>query len=114
MTALPPDVVDVPDLGTLEVHRAWPREPGHVLLELKGDDVVLAAQWWQRSSDLEAVAARYRRTPARIAGGVLVHHEGADRKLVRLQADLAEPGARLVGHRAERRAVVRRRDGSYV
>jgi hypothetical protein len=114
MTVLPPDVVDVPDVGRLEVHRAWPREPGHVLLELRGDDVVLAAQWWSRTPDLEAVAARYRRTPARVADGVLVHLGGADRKLVRLQQELAAPGARLVGHRAERRAVVRRADGSYV
>jgi aminoglycoside phosphotransferase (APT) family kinase protein len=114
MTTLPPDAVEVPDVGRLEVHRAWPRDPGHVLLELRGDDVVLAAQWWSRTADLEAVAARYRRTPARVADGVLVHLGGADRKLVRLQEELAAPGARLVGHRAERRAVVRRADGSYV
>jgi aminoglycoside phosphotransferase (APT) family kinase protein len=113
-TDLPPDSVEVPDVGLLEVNRAWPREPGHVLLELRGADVVLAAQWWSGSQQLAATASRYARTPARVHDGVLVHLGGADRKLVRLQADLDAPGAQLVGHRAERRAVVRRADGSYV
>jgi hypothetical protein len=85
-----------------------------VLLELRGEDVVLAAQWWSDAQRLAATAGRYAGTPARVCDDVLVHLGGADRKLVRLQADLAEPGARLVGHRAERRAVVRRADGSYV
>jgi hypothetical protein len=111
---LPPDRVDVPGVGLLDVHRAWPRDPGHVLLELRGGDVVLAAQWWSAADQLAATATRYRRTPARVCGDVLVHLAGADRKLVRLQADLDTPGSRLVGHRAERRAVVRRADGSYV
>jgi hypothetical protein len=114
LATLPPDVVDVPGTGPLEVHRAWPRDPGHVLLELRGEDVLLAGQWWTRPADLTAAADRYSRTPARVCGDVLVHLGGADRKLTALQQELACPGTRLLGHRAERRAVVRRADGSFV
>jgi hypothetical protein len=111
---LPPDVVEVPGNGLLDVHRAWPRGPGHVLLELRSEDVVLAGQWWSDPAELAAAAERYARTPARASGDVLVHLGGADRKLPALRGELAAPGARLLGHRAERRAVVRRADGSFV
>lgn len=113
-TGLPPDVVDVPGTGPLEVNRAWPRGPGHVLLELRFEDVVLAGQWWADPAHLTEATARYARTPARVSGDVLVHLGGADRRLTALQEELASPGARLLGHRAERRAVVRRADGHFV
>ena len=53
----------------------------------------------------------HRHTPRGAAtempGGVVLHQRGADRRLAALPQLLADPSARLVVHRPERRAVVR-------
>ncbi len=101
------------DAGT-DVVRAWPRDAAHLLLELAprdaasddaaSDDGRVAAQWFADSGRATEVGAA---TPgARVHGSLVLQPGGADRRLPALR-DLAASG-RVVAHRPERRAVVRR------
>lgn len=107
--ALPASVVEPASGATLHVERAWPREPGRVHLELLAPSGALVpGQWFADPQQLQQVA---RATPGGVlarAEQVLLQPAGADRRLTGLRALLAEPGSRLVVHRPERRAVVRR------
>lgn len=96
------------DLARADVglRRAWPRAADHLLLDV--DDLVsgeqTAGQWFADESAAGRVADA---TPgATRRGRVVLQPRGADRKLARLAALVAEPGNGLVAHRPERRAVV--------
>lgn len=99
--------------GALRLRRAWPRGADHLLLEYRdATGRRVAGQWFADADRLRDVAAATRRAAGRpthvsVRGEVLLQAGGADRKLRALSAVLAEPGAGLVVHRPERRAVVR-------
>lgn len=96
----------------LRVSRAWPRDPGHLLLDLTaGDGGHVAAQWFA-DEDRAARTAVRTGPPARACGGLLLQPHGADRRLPGL-APLLNAGGVLVAHRPERRAVVRSGDGHF-
>jgi hypothetical protein len=109
------DVLPLPT-GKLELRRAWPSTPDHVLLEYVGPTGQPVAGQWIRDSDQRRRVLAGTPQPAFVVPetGVLLQPAGADRKLRGLAPLLAEPGACLLSHRAERRAVVRRADGCYV
>lgn len=106
----------------LALRRAWPRRGRHLLLEyLDADDRVWAGQWFGDDADtqrLERVARHTRASfpdhPVEMVGErrMVVQGEGADRRLAALAELTSSPTARLVAHRAERRAVVRIDDGA--
>lgn len=109
------DVLPLPS-GRLVLRRAWPRSRDHVLLEYVDRDGQPVAAQWLRDAEQRRRTLAGTPAPAFLVPGscVLVQPAGVDRKLRSLAAVLAEPGARLVAHRPERRAVVRRADGSFV
>lgn len=105
----------------LHLRRAWPRTADHLLLEyVVGDDMLVPGQWFrdgrraQRTCGSPAFGP-YGRDTAVVTldehdttyGQVTLHLRGNDRKLPGLAPLLAQPGARLLVHRPERRAVVR-------
>ncbi len=97
----------------LSLRRAWPRSGEHLLLDLvRPTGEAVAAQWFAEPGRAAAVA---RRTDggARAVGRVVLQPDGADRRLPSLAPLVARPGAALVAHRPERRAVVRLADGTY-
>lgn len=108
------DRLDTPG-GPLLLRRAWPRTPGHLVLEYAGPTgAIVAAQWFADPARCRRVAAA---TPGAVevqSTGVLLQPGGADRRLTGLAPVLRQPGSVLVSHRAERRAVVRRADGAFV
>lgn len=101
--------------GRLELRRAWPRNSGLALEYVAPDGGTVAAQWRPSREELRRVT---RSTavhagdppPALVAtsGGeeVLVQPGGADRRLTVLAPLVRRPGARLLVHRPEQRAVV--------
>lgn len=96
----------------LELRRAWPRDPDHLLLDLACDGRSVAGQWFADPSRAASVAASTG-APATGDRGVVLQPDGADRRLPALAELVSRPGAQLVAHRPERRAVVRRADGAY-
>lgn len=99
-------VLDDLDRAALRLRRSWPRSGEHLLLDL--DDLVsgerVAGQWFADPAVAATVTAA---TPgARGHGRVVLQPGGGDRKLTVLAPLLRRPGARLVAHRPERRAVV--------
>lgn len=100
--------------GPAHLARAWPRRDGSLAFELRdAAGAVLAGQWRADGDELCRVA---RQTAAGGPGGSAVVSEGGqalllqaccDRRLPGLAVALDHPGAVLVGHRAEQRAVVR-------
>ncbi len=101
--------------GPLKLRRAWPRSAGHLGLEyIAGEGHIIPGQWFADSAQLEHVAgATARAGPAplvtlvEVAGTqVLLQAGGADRRLPGLAPLLKQPGAHLLVHRPERRAVV--------
>jgi len=104
--------------GHLELRRAWPRSLQRLRLELvDGRGRVVAGQCYglpDSRARLDRVARRTARAapePGLVAvdreRGVLLQAGGADRRLPGLREAVARPGAELVTHRAEQRAVVR-------
>ena len=102
--------------GPLELRRAWPRSPHHLGLEyVAGDGSTIAGQWFSDIRQLQRVAhATAWSSPATTAAVVIVEGarvllqaDGADRRLPGLAPLVARPGARLLVHRPERRAIVR-------
>jgi len=115
----------------LDLLRAWPRGPEHLLLHVRptGADREpgwVAAQWFAddaRAAHVARSSARSSRSGAdsgatsgasgrvrHLTGtGVVLQPGGADRRLVGLPPLLLEPDTELVAHRPERRAVVRHR-----
>lgn len=104
----------LPD-APLELRRAWPRGPEHLLLEYSAAGAgIVAGQWLGDPATLARVARASAAAGPRVvvthtAAGVavLLQAGGADRHLAGLAPLLARPGATLLSHRAERRAVVR-------
>lgn len=97
----------------LDLERAQPRSSTHLLLHLRQrDGALVPGQWIADADEADRVA---RRTAAgapagaveRPGGHVVVQRRGADRRLPELAPLVAAPGAHLVAHRPERRAVVR-------
>jgi len=89
--------------------RAWPRDAGHLLLDLAQHGITtrVAGQWF--SDDDRAQRVAYRTAGAQLAGhGLVLQPGGADRRLTSLRELLRSPNAELVAHHPERRAVVRR------
>lgn len=72
----------------------------------------MAGQWFA-DADRAAQVAAQTGPPASLHGRVVLQPAGVDRRLPALAALVREPGAVLVAHRPERRAVVRRSDGAY-
>jgi hypothetical protein len=99
----------------LQLTRAWPRGEGVVHLEYASDAGPVAGQLVEDPRRLARIAGATG-APASVLqpAGVLLHHGGADRRLPALGALVAAPRSRLLAHRPERRAVVRRADGCYV
>jgi Ser/Thr protein kinase RdoA (MazF antagonist) len=105
----------------LTLRKASPRGPDRLVLELGAEDGTIAAgQWFAAAAEAERVCELLR---ARFGGlatllprnpHLLVQVAGSDRKLTGLHRVVARPGASLVAHRAERRAVVRLADASYL
>lgn len=103
----------------LVLRKVSPRGPDLLVLELSGSGGVVGGQWHRDPGHRDDVADRTDRacgpgSTVRLAGsGVLLQPHGADRRLPVLRSLVGRPGARLVAHRPERRAVVRETDGSY-
>ena len=114
-----------PERG-LELRRAWPRGSDHLLLEYAAPDgTIVAGQWFADAARLRdalhetTTTLRGQSESGRIAGcgvaeataehsaNVLLQSGGADRRLHGLVPLLGTPGARLLVHQPERRAVVR-------
>lgn len=101
--------------GPLCLTRAWPREAGLIAVELRdaAGDVVggqchAQQRALRRAARATAATGRGACTVVEARGtAVLLQTGGADRRLPGLGAALGRPGAVLVAHRAEQRAVVR-------
>jgi len=94
----------------LRLLRGWPRDEQHLLLEAAGPQGTVAGQWFGSSARAAQVASE---TPgAEQVGSVVLQPNGADRKLPFLSRYLSLPGAVLIAHRPERRAVLRLTRGS--
>jgi hypothetical protein len=97
----------------LVLRKAQPSGPTRLIMELSGPEGTCAGQWHAEPADALRLAAHLcdefgSDSVQVLAGGhVLVQHRGADRRLPRLYALVAQPGAELVAHRPDRRAVVR-------
>lgn len=105
----------------LQLRRAIPRRPGHLLVEVvDGQGASVAGQWFDDPAEAARVAHGTGRAEANgnaradepqvqlLAGRLLLQPGGADRRLPALRRLLADPHATLVAHRPERRGVVRR------
>lgn len=102
---------------TLTVRRAWPRDENRITLEyVDAGGRTLAGQWFADAGQLRKVGA----ATAGDAGdavdehvlmiaqrSILMQSAGADRRLKPLREMASRPGAALLAHRAERRAVLR-------
>lgn len=100
------------DDSHLFLRRAWPREPGHLLLEYRTTDgMVVAGQWFADETRCARIGERTAAAAPAAAvvrsREVLLQPDGADRRLRGLGPLVTTPGATLVAHRPERRAVVR-------
>lgn len=93
--------------GPLRLRRAWPRSPARLTLEYTVGDSVVAGHW---HSDPEATrhAADGDRMQLVAADGemLVLQAAGTDSRLCGLSPAVRRRGARLVSHRAERRATV--------
>lgn len=117
------DAVDPGALVSLRLERAWPRRPGHLLLDYALPDGTRVAGQWFAGSDRDAgrdtesldglrrATARTAAVPGAVVvdpgSGVVLQAGGADRRLTGLASLASRDGARLVAHRPERRGVVR-------
>lgn len=101
---------------TLHLQRIWPHLPDHFgLAYVDEHGRRFTGQWLADGGEFQRlVKAIGRATTIQSAGvlsmpalGVLIQIGGADRKLPGLASLLAQPGAELIVHHPERRAVVR-------
>lgn len=102
--------------GRLSLRRSWPKAEGRLGLEyVDSQGKPVPGQWL---ADADVLEETWHATQAATGGerarvlclperGVLLQAGGADRRLRGLSAVLARPGAELVAHRPEQRAVVR-------
>jgi hypothetical protein len=105
-----------PATPRLKLRRAWPRSASHLLVEyVDGAGRLCPGQWMRDAQRLAATARETarrcpRKPPIEVGpetSKVLLQPGGADRRLRALGPLLEQPGASLVSHRPERRAVVR-------
>src|SRR4051794_6263064 len=99
----------------LQLRRAWPRSGGGLTLEYEHADGIVAGQWVADADPPYDLSRRLGADAVVVeASGetVVLQAHGADRRLPAL-AGLVAPGARLVSHRAERRATVAK-PGAFV
>ena len=101
--------------GSLELDHCWPRSSEHMLLDYVSDDGArIAGQWFNDRRRLERVARATAQSAVTCRTAVVVYPElgvllqagGADRRLPGLAELVATPGAKLLVHRPEKRAVV--------
>jgi aminoglycoside phosphotransferase len=93
----------------LRLRRAWPRSAGRLTLEYICGDAVVAGHWSRDREAARSMAAGggERMTLVEVGGELVVlQATGTDGRLGGLAAAVGLPGARLVAHRAERRATV--------
>lgn len=99
----------------LTLRRSWPRSAERIGLEYISDaGEIVPGQWFADPDRLAQAAEETRRrapaAPSAIVDqsgtSVLLQGRGADRRLIGLASLLAAPGARLLVHRPESRAVV--------
>ncbi|MEJ7665393.1 MAG: aminoglycoside phosphotransferase family protein [Hymenobacter sp.] len=118
-----PAVCDIVAEQDLVLHKAIPRGPDHLLLDLRRPDgSTVAGQWFADHKRAHQVATstsqRCQNQGVRLieASGVVLQPGGADRRLRTLSRLVAASGSSLVAHRPERRAVVRQtsHDGGVV
>ena len=114
-------LVDELGAADLRLRKAQPRGPGRLTMELESTDgIICAGQWHADTDEARRVAALVRdrfgedSVTALGSGHLLVQHHGADRKLRAVRRVLSGPGAELVAHRPERRAVVKVSATRYV
>lgn len=106
-----PSVV-ITETDQYQVRRAWPRTPGHALLELTdAAGGIVAGQWFASDDELREAAASTPE-PSFSIGSVLIQPAGADDRLKALRKVAAAPGASLLVHRPSRRGVVRNTDAA--
>ena len=104
----------------LGLRKGQARDAGRIIMELDGPDGVCAGQWRAEQTDTLRAATHLAdefgsRSVRLLADGhLLVQYAGADCRLPRLHGLAAQPGAQLVAHRPDRRAVVRLDPGRYV
>jgi aminoglycoside phosphotransferase (APT) family kinase protein len=118
MTTVLDRIADTVHAHDLEVRKTIPRAPDHLLLVLRrSDGSLVAGQWFDDPERARRVADETRVRAGDAANvrvlpdsGVLLQPDGADRRLRTLHRLATAPGATLVAHRAERRALVRRID----
>lgn len=97
----------------LTVVKAIPHSPDHLGVELhRSDGELLAGQWFRDREEALAVRAQTARAAPEsgvqlVPGGLLLQPGGADRKLRAVRRIAKAPGAGVVAHRPEKRAVVR-------
>jgi len=117
----PEDVARLPErvagpAGNLRLDRAWPRSGEHLLLRfVDATGRAVAGQWFADPERLTAVAAATGPLSTALpADGVLLQPAGVDRRLTALTELVSRPGAELLAHRPERRAVVRLAGPTYL
>ncbi len=105
----------------LQLRKAHPRGPDRLGMELVAvDGRICAGQWHADATETARAAGVLRDRFGAASAGVLgrgrllVQYGGADRELGTLRQLVASPGAALVVHRPERRAVVRLGTDRYV
>lgn len=104
-----PDQLTNPATGVeLSLCRAWPHDDWHVLLEYETPGGGrIAGQWFADAVRRAEVFAATRGAVDVPGHGIVLHPDGADRRLTALAGLVSWPGSRLLAHRPERRAVVR-------
>lgn len=107
--------------SSLRLHRSWPRDAGHLLVEYRDAEGTTIVGQWFGSDGGEADRGRLRRAGRETAAvwgrgapvgilpdhGLLLQARGADRRLRPLARLASRPGAALISHRPEGRGVVR-------
>jgi aminoglycoside phosphotransferase (APT) family kinase protein len=95
--------------GPLRLRRAWPASATRLTLEYTSGDIVVAGHWCSEPGATRDVAAAAgdRMALVEVEGElVALQATGTDGRLPGLAAAAGATGARLVSHRAERRATI--------
>ncbi|MBB5786041.1 hypothetical protein [Jiangella mangrovi] len=104
-----PDRLTHPVTGAeLTLRRAWPHDDWHVLLEFETPGGGrIAGQWFADAIRRAEVFAATRGALDVPGHGIVLHPDGADRRLTAPAGLVSWPGSRILAHRPEQRAVVR-------
>lgn len=114
------EIIDRAGGAGLLLRKTAPRGRDLLLLEFYDAQMrMVAGQWFRDPAQAAAVAAETRVTGGESdvhmldGSGIVIQRSGADRRLPALRPIVNQHDARLVAHKAERRAVVRTADGDY-